>query len=84
MLLPETSGHEAVVVAERVRRAIAEYPMPLPAGGTLHVTASFGVAALTEDFASVRAWMESADTMLYAAKSGGRNCIRLAGQAYLS
>lgn len=81
MLLPETGGQEAVVVAERLRRAIADCPFPLPGGGTLAVTASFGVAALAQDFNSVPAWLESADTMLYAAKSGGRNCIRLAEAA---
>lgn len=78
ILLPETSGDEAVVVAERLRQAIADHPMRLPVGGTLHVTASFGIAALAPTLGSVPAWLESADTMLYSAKSGGRNCSRLA------
>ena len=78
MLLPETSGEEAVLVAERLRQSIADHPMHLPNGGTLHVTASFGVAALNPAFASFAAWLDSADTVLYTAKSGGRNCTRLA------
>jgi len=78
VLLPETDRDEAVLVAERLRQAIANHPMRLPSGSTLHVTASFGVAALGDAFASVPAWLESADKMLYAAKSGGRNCTRLA------
>lgn len=78
MLLTETNGAEAVIVAERLRQAIADHPMRLPGGGTLHVTASFGVAAFSPAFASFPAWLESADTMLYAAKSSGRNCTRLA------
>jgi diguanylate cyclase (GGDEF)-like protein len=78
MLLPETGGNEAVTVAERVRVAISDHPMSLPGGGTVHVTASFGVAALSPAFASFQAWFDSADLMLYAAKSAGRNCSRLA------
>jgi diguanylate cyclase (GGDEF)-like protein len=78
VLLPEADGDQAVTAAERLREAIANHPMRLPNGGTVHVTASFGVAALTPTFTSVPAWLESADTTLYAAKSGGRNCTRLA------
>ena len=78
MLLPETNGEEAVVVAERLRGAIAQHPMQLPDGSTRHVTASFGVAELTPALGSLAAWLESADRMLYAAKSGGRNCTKLA------
>ncbi|RZM26262.1 MAG: sensor domain-containing diguanylate cyclase, partial [Sphingomonas sp.] len=78
MLLPETTGAAAVIAAERVRRDIAEHPMKLPGGGTLNVTASFGVAELSESTASLPAWLERADAMLYTAKSGGRNCTKLA------
>jgi diguanylate cyclase (GGDEF)-like protein len=79
VLLPETEGEEALFVTERLRKAIAAHATSLTSGGTLHVTASFGVAPLTQVFTSFPAWLESADTMLYAAKTGGRNCTRLAG-----
>ena len=78
ILLPETRGDEALVVAERLRQAIAGQPMHLPDGSALHVTASFGIALLTPLISSVPAWLEAADTMLYAAKAGGRNCTRVA------
>jgi diguanylate cyclase (GGDEF)-like protein len=78
ILLPETGGDEALVVAERLRQAIADQPMHLPDGSALHVTASFGIALLTPLISSVPAWLEAADTMLYAAKANGRNCTRLA------
>ncbi|KQM65575.1 diguanylate cyclase [Sphingomonas sp. Leaf17] len=81
ILLPETGADEAMLVAERMRRAIADHPMRLPAGDRIHVTASFGVAALTPAVSTVTAWLERADTMLYAAKSAGRNCTRLADPA---
>lgn len=78
MLLPETNGEDAVVVAERLRQTIADHPMPLPGGRTMHVTASFGVAEFDPMSVSVAAWLERADTMLYAAKAAGRNRTKLA------
>ena len=81
VILPETGGDEAVVVAERLRQAIAGHPMALSESRTLHVTASFGIAALASTLTSVPAWIESADAMLYAAKADGRNCVRLAKPA---
>ncbi|MEG3122352.1 GGDEF domain-containing protein [Sphingomonas sp. GB1N7] len=78
MLLPETSDAEALQVTERLRRTIADFAMPLPGGGTRHVTASFGIAEWSAGFASTTAWIEQADTMLYLAKASGRNCTKLA------
>lgn len=78
VLLPETDRAEAVIVAERLREAIAHHPMQLPNGETITVTASFGVAALDSSIATVPAWLERADAMLYTAKSGGRNCTKVA------
>jgi len=78
LLMPETSGAAALVVAERLRNTIAEHPMTLHGGGTIHVTASFGVAELSASFNTLTAWLERADTMLYAAKSSGRNRTQLA------
>jgi diguanylate cyclase (GGDEF)-like protein len=78
LLMPETSGAAALVVAERLRNTIAEHPMTLHGGGTIHVTASFGVAELSTSFSTLTAWLDRADTMLYAAKSGGRNRTQLA------
>ena len=63
-------GAAALVVAERLRNAIAEHPMTLHGGGTIHVTASFGVAELFASFNTLTAWLERADTMLYATKAG--------------
>ncbi len=78
MLLPETSGAEAVVVADRLREEIATRPLSLPGGAELRVTASFGIAELSTATGTFPAWLEAADAMLYAAKAGGRNCSRLA------
>ncbi len=81
ILLSETSGEQAVVVTERLRKAISDQQMNLPDGRAVKVTASFGIAALTPNVTAAPAWLESADQMLYAAKAGGRNCTNLAGAA---
>ena len=78
LLLPETTGTAAVVAADRLRQKISEHPMKLPDGGTMRVTASFGVAELSTPVRSITAWLERADKMLYVAKSSGRNCTELA------
>lgn len=73
LLLPETTLDKASEVAERLRRAIADLPIPgLP---DLQVTASFGVAALTSNHGFPDEWMADADRALYSAKQDGRNRV---------
>ena len=73
LLLADTSGPDAVALAERVRAAIARAPFT-EAG---EVTASFGVAVARagEDLATLTA---RADRALYAAKAAGRNRVEAA------
>ena len=78
LLLPETTGTAAVIAADRLRQEIVEHPMKIPGGGTIHVSASFGVAELSASISSLTGWLELADRMLYVAKSSGRNCTKLA------
>jgi diguanylate cyclase (GGDEF)-like protein len=81
MLLTETRLGPAVMVAERVRSAIAE--LRLPFGPELvQVTASLGVASTSElepSRLSAEALLASADEALYRAKGGGRNRVAAAG-----
>ena len=72
ILLPGASREDTVVLAEKLRAAIDATPY---AG--LGVTMSFGVA--TTDGETVADAMLRADTALYAAKSAGRNCVRIDG-----
>lgn len=82
ILLPETDEQGALVFAERVRTAIAEFKIPLSQSGELQVTASFGVAstqgASPEDFPGEQALLKLADEALYWAKDAGRNRVELA------
>ncbi|WP_327194235.1 GGDEF domain-containing protein [Novosphingobium album (ex Hu et al. 2023)] len=76
MLMPETEAADAFWAAERFRQAVEAESIALPDGKTLQVTASFGIAPLSEATASVEAWLAAADEPLYAAKRGGRNrCV---------
>ncbi len=73
LLLPRTPCAAALQVAERLRRALSDRPIPTSAG-ELSVTASFGVACLDETVDSLDTLLLHADQALYAAKGAGRNC----------
>jgi diguanylate cyclase (GGDEF)-like protein len=51
--------------------------MEVDAGETpvLHITSSFGVATLSQEVNSVDDLYMAADTAMYRAKDGGRNCV---------
>ena len=73
VLLPETSGADALLVAEKMRTAIAGIELDALEGGFF--TASFGVAAYPDDGASSDELFSAADEALYRAKEGGRNRV---------
>jgi len=78
LLLPHTDLANALVVAEKLRQAIADQPVPLDkAGNTLAITISLGVASLNPDEAAEHL-IERADQALYRAKHGGRNRVEQA------
>jgi diguanylate cyclase (GGDEF)-like protein len=76
VLMPQTGAEGAVAFAERMRAAIASQAFGA-AGAAFRVTSSFGVAAIATEDADFSALLSRADTALYSAKSGGRNCVRL-------
>ncbi len=80
VVLPRTSASEAAVIAEAVREVIAAAPISVGAATMLWVTASFGVAALSDcvvrDKPSI---FQKADARLYTAKQTGRNRVVASG-----
>jgi len=74
VLVPETALGGARLLAERLRRAIAEIRVPL-AGADLRVTASLGVAERAMDEVSFDHLLGRADRQLYRAKQGGRDRV---------
>ncbi len=67
---------EALVVADRMRRAVAALELPHPASSQDFVTISCGAAAAEPcDTNSARDVLGAADEALYYAKAAGRNCV---------
>ena len=75
VLLPETTGQEAMIPAERFRQRIADsaFPMP-PDGQPVSVTVSVGIAGY-RDGDAIDDVIRRADLAMYAAKNGGRNLV---------
>ncbi|MBS4007953.1 MAG: diguanylate cyclase [Clostridium sp.] len=71
LLLPETDGNAAVVLAETLRRQLNQMEIP----GVGKITASFGVASYSSGD-TVDTLVNRADKKMYEAKSAGRNCVR--------
>ena len=82
VLLPETTGREAMVPAERFRQLIADsrFSMP-PEGKPVSVTISIGIAEYCGGD-TLDDVIRHADLAMYAAKSGGRN--RVVGYDHLA
>ena len=74
LILPGTELIDARRIVERIRRTIAEIVVEGPGGVPVSVTASFGIAEFPT-FATVDSLMEAADSVLYAAKRGGKNRV---------
>jgi diguanylate cyclase (GGDEF)-like protein len=75
VLLPETTGQDARIPAERFRRLIADsrFLMP-PEGHPVWITISIGIAGhRTGD--TLDDVIRHADLAMYAAKNGGRNQV---------
>ena len=71
LILPQTSQAGALVIAERVRRAVENATWDKET-----VTASFGVACLSLDTGDGAELVARADRSLYQAKEEGRNQVR--------
>jgi diguanylate cyclase (GGDEF)-like protein len=78
VMLPGISKEDALIYAERLREAIAEYPFQhrerQPLG---FISVSGGIASFPEDGDSIKKVIQHADTLLYQAKSEGKNRVLL-------
>lgn len=73
-LLPETTETEARIVAERLRRALAEQTVDA-AEGAVRFTASIGLTVADVSDVSVESLLQRADAAMYEAKKAGRNRV---------
>ncbi len=74
VLLPGTSGRDAIFVAEKLRRAFESHTVRTPQS-CIRFTASFGVAGYQDRNISLDDMLKNADSALYEAKRSGRNTI---------
>lgn len=81
VLLPDTSGTDAVAVADKLRRRIAGLDVDEIDG---RVSASLGVAALPEDGDNPEELIRAADAALYRAKENGRDRVESATEEELA
>jgi diguanylate cyclase (GGDEF)-like protein len=72
VLLPETSGQQALAAAEKLRRTVAEWEFP---GVPRPLTLSVGVACFPDNGRTRDELVKAADDALYRAKELGRNRV---------
>jgi diguanylate cyclase (GGDEF)-like protein len=77
-VLPQTDGAAAFRMAEELRARIEALDIPTSPGCGGRLTVSIGVTTSVPGQGDEAAdFIRSADTALYAAKSSGRNCVRV-------
>ncbi|HSI37344.1 MAG: HDOD domain-containing protein [Phycisphaerae bacterium] len=78
LILPGTNKQRAAAIAESIRRAVCARPVPVEKG-SLPVTISIGVASFEagSPLAQPAHLLKAADLAVYAAKHGGRNCVKV-------
>lgn len=74
VLMPNTAGNEARAFAERLRTAVACYPLYLDEM-PLGLTISVGVAQSEAEMSGIAALLKAADECLCVAKDRGRNTV---------
>ncbi|HEB81657.1 MAG TPA: GGDEF domain-containing protein [Gammaproteobacteria bacterium] len=74
ILLPHTSLEQATILAERIRKSLAEMRV-VTEQAEVRITASLGVALRDNGMAGIEQLMAAADQALYQAKNAGRNRV---------
>jgi diguanylate cyclase (GGDEF)-like protein len=74
-LMPEAGLHEGMVVAERIREAIASRPFITDNGLKVLITMSLGLVETDLSRETVEQALKNADLALYQAKAEGRNRV---------
>lgn len=75
VVLPRTHTQEAREVAERIRRAIKEHVFLGREGGTVHLTASIGIATYPDDAKTRDELIDQADRAMYRGKEAARDTV---------
>ncbi len=74
VMLPETNADVAVLLAERLRKDVADASV-MTESDELHVTISIGITMVNQKHGTFEDVIAAADEALYEAKHGGRNQV---------
>ncbi len=77
VILPESNCDHAMIVAERIRTSVMDYPFYLKDGSRIQITVSIGISCFPNDATQKEDLIKKADTALYHAKNTGRNRVSL-------
>ncbi|WP_235864071.1 GGDEF domain-containing protein [Sutcliffiella halmapala] len=75
VILPDCPNHQAIEIAERIRRAVEKHPFPISQQDHINITVSIGVATFPETIKNTEQIIKYADECLYKAKRMGRNQV---------
>ena len=78
VVLPETPAAGALVIAERLRRAIEEHRFLEGQGFSARISASFGIAAYPDHALTPEGLIQKADQAMYRVKEREKNGIEVA------
>lgn len=80
IILPKCESEQAYIIADRIRKSIAERQFQDKSGKTIKTTISIGVATYPINALNKRDLVLEADQALYQAKDNGRNMVMVAGR----
>ncbi|OGB28338.1 MAG: hypothetical protein A3F78_21145 [Burkholderiales bacterium RIFCSPLOWO2_12_FULL_61_40] len=83
VLLPETGAERAMLVAERLRQAVAASRIDVGDGASVVLTISIGIATVVDDDVDLETLLDRADQALYEAKRTGRDKVCQSKQVLL-
>jgi diguanylate cyclase (GGDEF)-like protein len=78
VVLPETPASGALVIAERLRRAIEDHRFLEPQGIAARISASFGISTYPDHALSPEGLIQKADQAMYRVKEREKNGIEVA------
>lgn len=78
VILPQTDEEQAVMVANRISRAISASPLRIDAEVEVNITASFGIATYPAHGITKEGLIRQADAAMYRVKSTTKNAVGVA------
>jgi diguanylate cyclase (GGDEF)-like protein len=78
IILPQTDEEQAVMVANRVRKAMTSAPFRLDATVEISITASFGIATYPTHGVTKEGLVRQADAAMYRVKATTKNAVGVA------